>query len=231
MVDTLQMRFPDAAIVDDRSGLASLSFFDSKARIGSATLPRASIFSEQTSSKEPNMHEVIHFAWGTSSLGDFMVAMSDKGLVALEFSANHSATEDALRIRFPEADVIHSQGGLADILEKVARTLEAPGFDPAIPLDLRGTPYEIEVWSILRTIPAGEMTSYGALAAKLGTRDAREVTEAITCNPIAVLVPCHRVVKKDFSISGYRWGVKRKRELLAREQRTRTYQLAPQPIP
>jgi AraC family transcriptional regulator of adaptative response/methylated-DNA-[protein]-cysteine methyltransferase len=91
---------------------------------------------------------------------------------------------------------------------------------------LRGTPYEVEVWSMLRAIPAGEMTNYGALAAKLGTRDAREVTEAIACNPIAVLVPCHRVIKKDGSISGYRWGVKRKRELLAREQRSGVFRLA-----
>ncbi len=149
-----------------------------------------------------------------------MVAMSGKGLVALEFSTNHSGVEDALRLRFPEADIIASEQELTDVLEKVQRVIEAPGFDPAIPLDLRGTPYEIEVWSMLRAIPVGETTNYGALAAKLGTRDAREVTEAIACNPVAVLVPCHRVIKKDGSISGYRWGVKRKRELLARERRS-----------
>ena len=165
------------------------------------------------------MRDTIRFAWGTSSLGDVMVAVSDKGLVALEFSSNRSATEDALRVRFPDADLIDSPQGLTDVIDKVNRALEEPGFDPAVPLDLRGTPYEVEVWSMLRTIPVGETTNYGALAAKLGTRDAREVTEAIACNPIAVLVPCHRVVKKDGSIAGYRWGVKRKRELLARERR------------
>ena len=164
------------------------------------------------------MRDVIRFAWSNSSLGDFIVAMSDKGLVALEFSSNHAATEDALRVRFPEAEIIDDQRGLVDLLEKVRRAIEEPGFDPAVPLDLRGTPYEVEVWSMLRAIPAGETTNYGALAAKLGTRDAREVTEAIACNPIAVLVPCHRVIKKDGSISGYRWGVKRKRELLSREK-------------
>jgi AraC family transcriptional regulator, regulatory protein of adaptative response / methylated-DNA-[protein]-cysteine methyltransferase len=126
--------------------------------------------------------------------------------------------EDALRVRFPEADVIDGQEGLTDVLKKVNRAIEEPGFDPAVPLDLRGTPYEVEVWSMLRAIAAGETTNYGALAAKLGTRDARDVTEAIARNPIAVLVPCHRVVKKDGSISGYRWGVKRKRELLDREK-------------
>ena len=165
------------------------------------------------------MRETIRFAWETSSLGDLLMAMSDKGLVALEFSADRAATEAALRDRFPEADVIDDRHDLADVFKAVKRAIEEPGFDPDIALDLRGTPYEVEVWSMLRAIPMGETTSYGALAARLGTRDAREVTEAIGRNPVAVLVPCHRVIRKDGSISGYRWGVKRKRELLARERR------------
>lgn len=164
------------------------------------------------------MREIIRFAWGTCSLGDFMVALSDKGLVALEFSSNRAALEHALRARFPEADIVDGQQEMTDLVGKVSHAIEEPGFDPAVPLDLRGTPYEVEVWSMLRAIPVGETTNYGALAAKLGSRDAREVTEAIACNPVAVLVPCHRVIKKDGSISGYRWGVKRKRELLARER-------------
>ena len=171
------------------------------------------------------MGEIIRFAWGISSLGDFMVAMSNKGLVTMEFSSNHSETEEELRFRFAEADVIHKQEDLTDVLEKVQRVIEEPGLDPSVPLDLRGTPYEIVVWLMLREIPAGETTNYGALAAKLGTRDAREVTEAIGRNPVAVLVPCHRVIKKDGSISGYRWGFKRKRELLAREQSSRAFHL------
>jgi AraC family transcriptional regulator of adaptative response/methylated-DNA-[protein]-cysteine methyltransferase len=166
-----------------------------------------------------NMREIIRFAWGISSLGDFMIAMSNKGLVALEFSSDHAATEQTVRVRFPEADVANNQQDLGDVLDAVRRAIEEPGFDPAIPLDLRGTPYELEVWSMLRAIPPGVTTNYGALAAKLGTRDARDVTEAIAHNPIAVLVPCHRVIKKDGSISGYRWGFRRKRELLAREGR------------
>jgi AraC family transcriptional regulator, regulatory protein of adaptative response / methylated-DNA-[protein]-cysteine methyltransferase len=164
------------------------------------------------------MRETIRFAWGNSSLGDFMMAMSDKGLVALEFSPSSAMAKDALHARFPEADIVDGRQGLSDVLEQVSRAIEQPGFDPGVALDLRGTPYEVEVWSMLRAIPVGEMTSYGALAAKLGSRDAREVTEAIAHNPIAVLVPCHRVIKKDGSISGYRWGVQRKRELLKREK-------------
>jgi AraC family transcriptional regulator, regulatory protein of adaptative response / methylated-DNA-[protein]-cysteine methyltransferase len=178
----------------------------------------ASLLAMTRFSKELTMREIIQFAWGSSSLGDFMVAMSDKGLVALEFSSNRSATEHALHARFPEADVINSQQDFSEVLEAVRRAIGEPSFDPAIPLDLRGTPYELTVWSMLRAIPVGETTNYGALAAELGTRDARDVTEAIAHNPIAVLVPCHRVIKKDGSISGYRWGFRRKRELLARER-------------
>lgn len=164
------------------------------------------------------MREIIRFAWGISSLGDVIVARSDKGLVAVEFSSSRTAAEEALRTRFAEAEVVRDQHGLSDVLDGVIRAIEEPGFDPAVPLDLRGTPYEVAVWSLLRAIKASETTSYGALAAKLGTRDARDVTAAIACNPIAVLVPCHRVIKKDGAISGYRWGFKRKRALLAREQ-------------
>lgn len=172
------------------------------------------------------MRETIRFAWGISSLGDFVVAMSDTGIIGLEFSSQRSAMEDALRVRFPDAELIDSQEGLAAVLEKVEQAIEEPGFDPDVPLDLCGTAYEVGVWSMLRAIPAGETTNYGALAGKLGTRDARDVTGAIASNPIAVLVPCHRVIKKDGSISGYRWGVKRKRELLARERRLN----CPQPV-
>lgn len=166
------------------------------------------------------MREIIRYAWGISSLGDFVVAMSEKGIVALEFSSMRTAMEDALRIRFPDAELKRSQEELAEVVRIVTGVIDDPSTDCDLPLDLRGTPYEVKVWLMLREIPAGETTSYGALAAKFGTRDPRDVTVAIANNPIAVIVPCHRVIKKDGSISGYRWGVKRKRALLAREQRT-----------
>jgi AraC family transcriptional regulator, regulatory protein of adaptative response / methylated-DNA-[protein]-cysteine methyltransferase len=211
-------RLASTAIRTAIQSAASVFQFESKDRIDRTIV--GSYFLNTTGSKESKMREIIHFASATSALGDFIVAMSEKGLVALEFSSPHSAAEDALRDRFPEADFVDSRMELADVLNKIRRAINEPGFDPCVPLDLRGTPYEVEVWSMLREIPVGETTTYGALAAELGTRDAREVTEAIACNPIAVLVPCHRVIKKDGSISGYRWGLKRKRELLAREQRS-----------
>ena len=171
---------------------------------------------------EMKMREMFRFAWGTSSLGEFLVAVSEKGLLALEFASERAAMEAALRARFPMVEIIADQGGLTDLLHKMNQVIEQPGFDPKIPLDLRGTPYEVNVWRMLSDIPFGETTTYGALAAKLGTQDAREVTEAIGANPIAILVPCHRVTKKDGSISGYRWGVWRKRALLERERQLTT---------
>src|ERR1700754_3890926 len=108
------------------------------------------------------MRETIRFAWGISSLGDFMVVMSDKGLVVVEFSSNRSAPEHALPARFPAADITNRQQDLSDILAAVTRAIDEPGFDPAVPLDLRGTPYELEVWAMLRAIPMGETTNYGA---------------------------------------------------------------------
>jgi AraC family transcriptional regulator, regulatory protein of adaptative response / methylated-DNA-[protein]-cysteine methyltransferase len=165
------------------------------------------------------MRETIRFAWGTSSLGDFLVAMSDQGLVAFEFADERAAVQHALRFRFPESLVIADEEGLAEVLGEVHQVIERAEHDPKIPLDLRGTAYEVKVWQRLREIPTGETTNYGALAAELGTRDAREVTEAISANPIAIFVPCHRVIKKDGSISGYRWGARRKRVLLEREKK------------
>jgi AraC family transcriptional regulator, regulatory protein of adaptative response / methylated-DNA-[protein]-cysteine methyltransferase len=164
------------------------------------------------------MREIIHYAWGISSLGDLMVARSARGIVALEFSSIHAAMKAALRRRCPDAHLERDQEELADVVNVVAALIDDPATDCGLPLDLRGTPFEVTVWNMLQEIPSGETTTYGALAAKLGSRDARDVTAAIAANPIAVIVPCHRVIKKDGSISGYRWGVKRKRALLAREQ-------------
>ena len=172
------------------------------------------------------MLETIRYAFGQSSLGDFLVASSEQGLVAFEFTDQGAATLDTLRGRFPAASLEEDNAGLADVAGKLVALVDHPETDPGIVLDLRGSDYEKRVWSLLREIPAGQTTSYGALAARLGTRDAREVTEAIASNAIAILIPCHRVIKKDGSVSGYRWGTKRKRALLERERQASAFQLA-----
>jgi AraC family transcriptional regulator of adaptative response/methylated-DNA-[protein]-cysteine methyltransferase len=164
------------------------------------------------------MREVIRYAFDETSLGNILVAASKKGVVALEFVNDRNMAEEWLRLRFSEADVVFDQEGLSRILASIRLIVDQPHTGSDVELDLRGTPYEISVWNLLREIAVGETMSYGALAAKLGTRDARDVTKAISANPIAILVPCHRVLKKDGSISGYRWGVRRKRALLNREE-------------
>jgi len=165
------------------------------------------------------MSDHLRYAWGTSSLGDFLAVASDKGLVALEFGSRSDAMLDELQTRLPQAVIEEDASGLADLVAGLADIVDHPGEEGGIALDPRGSDYQRKVWAMLREIPTGETTSYGALAARLGTRDARDVTEAIGANAIAILIPCHRVLKKDGSISGYRWGVRRKRVLLDRERK------------
>jgi AraC family transcriptional regulator of adaptative response/methylated-DNA-[protein]-cysteine methyltransferase len=164
------------------------------------------------------MLETIRYAFGRSSLGQFLAAASDRGLVAFEFADHGAAVPDTLRDRFPAASIEEDHGRLTELIGGLEALVDHPENDPGIALDPRGSDYQKQVWSLLREIPAGQTTSYGALAAKLGTRDARDVTAAIASNAIAILIPCHRVVKKDGSLAGYRWGVRRKRALLEREK-------------
>jgi AraC family transcriptional regulator of adaptative response/methylated-DNA-[protein]-cysteine methyltransferase len=173
------------------------------------------------------MSERSCYAWGESSLGDFFAAISDEGLVAFEFIKRNGGVPATLHERFPEAGFDLDEAGLADVIGKLAAVLDRLDIDPGLRLDMRGSDYQKKVWSILRRIPAGQTINYGAIAAEMGTpRDARDVTDAIANNMIAILIPCHRVVKKDGSVSGYRWGARRKRALLARERHHEEFGLA-----
>lgn len=163
------------------------------------------------------MRETIRYAWGTSSLGEFVVARSDRGLVALEFGKRESPFISALQIRFSEAELIEDSANLMEIVHKATSLIEHPG-TTTLRVDMRGSDFERQVWSALQEIPAGRTTSYVGLACRFGEpRLAQQVGEACAANPIAVVIPCHRVLKKDGSLSGYRWGSWRKRALLERE--------------
>jgi len=175
---------------------------------------------------ETVMPERIRYTWGQSALGEFVVAASDEGVVALEFVDRRESALQALRSRLPEAFLERDEEGLSALAARLRELIEEPNGGQEVAIDPRGDDYQKKVWSLLREIPAGETTTYGALAARLGTRDARDVTAAIAANAIAVLIPCHRVVKKDGALSGYRWGAKRKRALLDRERRAASFQLA-----
>jgi AraC family transcriptional regulator, regulatory protein of adaptative response / methylated-DNA-[protein]-cysteine methyltransferase len=161
----------------------------------------------------------IRYRWGSSSLGEFIVAASEKGVVAFEFGDDRMVMTEALQNRFTGATIELDIAGLLTTVRKLQLLINNPDQETDIAIDPHGNAYEKQVWALLRTIKPGETVDYGSLAAKLGTRDARDVTEAISANAIAILIPCHRVVKKDGSISGYRWGVRRKRALLDRERR------------
>ncbi len=171
------------------------------------------------------MSETIRYACGQSSLGAFLTAISTTGLVAFEFGDRRDTLIDRVHQRFADAAMEEDAAGLSETLGRLAAVVDQPGRDAGLTLDPRGTAYQMRVWEILREIPAGETTTYGAIAAKLGTpRDARDATDAIAANSIAILIPCHRVVKKDGSLSGYRWGFRRKRALLSREQAALAFQ-------
>lgn len=169
------------------------------------------------------MTDAIRYAIGQSSLGPFLAALSDRGLVMIEFDLN----EADLGARFPEARLVEDAAALRETLGRLSRLIDRPEEGLDIALDLRGSDFECRVWTALRDVPSGTTTTYGKIAARLGVpRLAREVGEACAANRLAVVVPCHRIVKKDGSISGYRWGVRRKRVLLEKEHRARFLQRA-----
>jgi AraC family transcriptional regulator of adaptative response/methylated-DNA-[protein]-cysteine methyltransferase len=168
------------------------------------------------------MTEIIHYAWGQSSLGRFLAATSDRGLVAVELGDGPRVA--ALRERFAGAELVEDPAFMADLVLAIAAAIEHPESPSDLAVDLRGSDFELRVWTALREIPAGETVSYGTLATRLGVPgEAREVAAACAANTLAVLVPCHRVVKKDGATAGYRWGYWRKRALIERERRARAH--------
>jgi AraC family transcriptional regulator, regulatory protein of adaptative response / methylated-DNA-[protein]-cysteine methyltransferase len=163
----------------------------------------------------------IRYAFGQSSLGPFVAALSERGLACVAFDAGITELEG----RFLDADLVEDQAALSETIAKLAAMIDHPESDAGLTLDLQGSDFECRVWNALREVPVGTTTTYGEIAARLGVpRQAREVGEACAANKLAVVVPCHRVVKKDGSISGYRWGVRRKRKLLEREHSARLLQ-------
>ncbi|WP_421997162.1 methylated-DNA--[protein]-cysteine S-methyltransferase [Reyranella sp.] len=164
------------------------------------------------------MTQTIRYGGGGSSLGPFLAAVSGRGLAFLAFDADRAT----LAARFPGAELVEDADGLREAIAELGSLIDGSGGTCRLPLDLQGSDFERRVWQALRDVPAGTTATYGEIAARLGVpRQAREVGEACAANTLAVVVPCHRIVKKDGSISGYRWGVRRKRELLAREHSAR----------
>jgi AraC family transcriptional regulator of adaptative response/methylated-DNA-[protein]-cysteine methyltransferase len=162
--------------------------------------------------------ETIQFAIAGSSLGPVLVAASGKGICAVFMGDDPADLAGELRRRFPKADLQAGDEAFGQRVARVIVHIENPGLDWDLPLDLRGTAFQQRVWQALREIPAGTTTDYTRIAEKIGRSNAgRAVAGACGSNPVAVAVPCHRVVRTDGGLSGYRWGVERKRALLERE--------------
>lgn len=160
----------------------------------------------------------LRFGFGIFSLGTILVAVSDKGIAAILMGDDERRLERELVDAFPLARLRRDATGLTDVTARVVAFLDQPGNGLELPLDVRGSAIELAVWKALRDVPAGETRTYGQIAKSLPLpATAQDVGAACAANRIAVAIPCHRVVKSDGSISGYRWGVQRKRKLINRE--------------
>lgn len=161
----------------------------------------------------------IAFALAQCSLGALLVARSARGLCAIALGEDPEALLRELQDRFPRAELVGGDPGFEQWVAQVVALVEAPRRGLALPLDVQGTAFQQRVWRALQAIPPGRTASYAEIARALGQpRAVRAVARACAANPLAVAIPCHRVVRSDGAPSGYRWGLARKQALLARER-------------
>ena len=160
----------------------------------------------------------IEFAIGESSLGAILVARSQRGVCAISLGDDADLLLRELQDRFPRAELVGGDTGFERLVAQVVGMIEQPNLGIDLPLDVRGTAFQQRVWQALGQIPPGQTASYAQIAQRIGSpTSVRAVAQACASNTLAVAIPCHRVVRSDGALSGYRWGVERKRELLLRE--------------
>ncbi len=168
--------------------------------------------------REGGADTTIRFAIGVCSLGSILVAATERGVCAILLGDDPEALAHDLERRFPRAELVGADAGFESLVAKVVGLVEAPRVGIELPLDIRGTAFQQRVWQALRAIPAGTTATYIEIARAIGAPEAvRAVAGACAANPIAIAIPCHRVVRTDGDLAGYRWGVERKRALLERE--------------
>lgn len=166
--------------------------------------------------KQPAM--TIYFALDKCSLGTILVAQSEKGICAILLGDDPQLLHADLQRRFPTAGLIPGDSPFQKTVTQVIRAIEQPQLKLDLPLDIRGTVFQQQVWQALQQIPTGETRSYTEIAEAIGSPNAvRAVAAACAANAIAIFIPCHRVVRSDGNVSGYRWGVERKKKLLQQE--------------
>jgi AraC family transcriptional regulator of adaptative response/methylated-DNA-[protein]-cysteine methyltransferase len=162
---------------------------------------------------------VVRYTIANSPLGRMLIAATDKGICAIQFADSDQQLQQGLIREFPFAARRRDDVGMSEWRLSLARLMEGSETNPALPLDIRATAFQRRVWEALQRIPRGETRSYGAVAKNIGMPKAiRAVAKACATNPIAVVIPCHRVVREDGVPGGYRWGMERKEHLLALEQ-------------
>ena len=192
------------AIYDSGYAAPSRFYADAKDRLGMTP----------SAWRDGGRGETIRYAMLDTPLGQMLVAATSKGICRLTFDED----EAALRRRFPNANIMPADGAMASLIGGVLQAIEVPSAMPDLPIDVAGTAFQEAVWNELRKIPAGETRSYADIAAAVGQPNAtRAVGTANGSNPVAVLVPCHRVIRSDGTLGGYAGGLERKRKLLAAE--------------
>ncbi|WP_299998791.1 bifunctional DNA-binding transcriptional regulator/O6-methylguanine-DNA methyltransferase Ada [uncultured Cedecea sp.] len=162
----------------------------------------------------------IYFALAICSMGDILVAQSEKGICAILLGDDASILLQDLQDKFPHAEFIGGDTQFEALVAQVVGFIEAPELGLNLPLDIRGTAFQQRVWQALRDIPVGATVSYSDIAQRIGSPKAvRAVAGACAANMLAVAIPCHRVVRSDGALSGYRWGIERKQALLNKESK------------
>ena len=162
----------------------------------------------------------INYTIVASSMGRLLVAMTERGVCAVRMSDTDAELEKDLREEFPHAEIKRDDSALREHVHKILNHLDNNETRLDLPLDIRATAFQRQVWEKLRAIPYGQTVSYGDVAKALGKPGAvRAVGRACATNPVALVIPCHRVVREDQTLGGYRWGLERKKKLLAKEQK------------
>jgi AraC family transcriptional regulator of adaptative response/methylated-DNA-[protein]-cysteine methyltransferase len=162
---------------------------------------------------------VVRYTIVPSPLGRMLIAATDKGICAIQFADSDHELQQGLMREFPFATRRRDDQAMAQWSVNLTRLMQGREANPSLPLDIRATAFQRRVWEALQAIPRGETRSYSAVAREIGMPKAtRAVARACATNPVAVAIPCHRVVRQDAEEGGYRWGIKRKEQLLAMEK-------------
>jgi AraC family transcriptional regulator, regulatory protein of adaptative response / methylated-DNA-[protein]-cysteine methyltransferase len=204
---------------------ASPNIFDHEDRSGSQTMnlmiSEAALRLSPAAKQANAAVEILFHATGECALGKVLVARSAKGVCAILLGAGSDELEADLADRFPEAMLIANEAIVRDDQAKVIRFVDKPAEGLHLALDMRGTPLQRRVWEKMRSIPVGRTVTYMELARWISSPlAARVIAGACAANPIALAIPCHRVIRTDGDLAGYRWGIERKRELIRKEALT-----------